>query len=48
MYAIQGYAHKEISEQLEISEGTSKWHLSNAREQLKVLLENRMKRNYVG
>jgi RNA polymerase sigma-70 factor (ECF subfamily) len=48
MYAIQGYAHKEIAEQLEISEGTSKWHLSNAREQLKVLLENRMKRNYVG
>jgi RNA polymerase sigma-70 factor (ECF subfamily) len=48
MYAIEGYAHREIAEQLGISEGTSKWHLSNAREQLKSLLENRMKRNYAG
>jgi RNA polymerase sigma-70 factor (ECF subfamily) len=48
MYAIQGFAHKEIADALDISEGTSKWHLSNARDQLKVLLENRMKRNYVG
>ena len=48
MYAIEGYTHKEIAERLAISEGTSKWHLSNAREQLKTLLENRMKRNYAG
>jgi RNA polymerase sigma factor (sigma-70 family) len=31
LYAIDGYAHKEIATQLKISEGTSKWHLSEAR-----------------
>lgn len=31
LYAIDGYTHKEISAQLNISEGTSKWHLSEAR-----------------
>ena len=48
LYAIQGFSHKEIADQLEISEGTSKWHLSNARDQLKQLLDLRMKRNYAG
>ncbi len=31
LYAIEGYSHKEISEQLDISEGTSKSNLSRAR-----------------
>jgi RNA polymerase sigma-70 factor (ECF subfamily) len=31
LYAIDGYTHKEIATQLNISEGTSKWHLSEAR-----------------
>ncbi|MBS0028335.1 RNA polymerase sigma factor [Chitinophaga sp. 22321] len=31
LYAIDGYTHKEIAGQLSISEGTSKWHLSEAR-----------------
>jgi len=48
LYAIQGYAHREIADQLGISEGTSKWHLSNAREQLKALLENRINQQYAG
>jgi len=31
LYAIEGYSHKEISEMLEISEGTSKSNLARAR-----------------
>ncbi|MGV3638304.1 MAG: RNA polymerase sigma factor [Flavobacteriales bacterium] len=31
LFAIDGYAHQEIAELLGISEGTSKWHVSNAR-----------------
>lgn len=33
-YAIEGYSHKEIGEKLQISEGTSKWYLSEARKKL--------------
>jgi RNA polymerase sigma-70 factor (ECF subfamily) len=32
---IDGYNHREISEKLGIAEGTSKWHLSNARKMLR-------------
>lgn len=35
LFAVEGYTHAEIGEQLGISAGTSKWHLSNAREKLK-------------
>jgi RNA polymerase sigma-70 factor (ECF subfamily) len=38
LYAIDGYTHKEISTQLSISEGTSKWHLSEARKILQKIL----------
>ena len=31
LYAVEGYTHKQIAEKLQISEGTSKWHLSEAR-----------------
>jgi RNA polymerase sigma factor (sigma-70 family) len=34
LFAIEGYGHKEIAQQLGISEGTSKWHLSEARKNL--------------
>ena len=34
LFAIEGYSHKEICMELGISEGTSKWHLSNARKKL--------------
>ena len=41
MYAIDGYSHKEIAEQLGISENTSKSQLSRARVYLqKMLAEN--------
>ncbi|MBL7815918.1 MAG: sigma-70 family RNA polymerase sigma factor [Saprospiraceae bacterium] len=39
LYAIEGFNHSEIGEQLHISVGTSKWHLSVAREQLRKLLD---------
>src|SRR3984893_4268135 len=31
LYVIEGYTHKEIGSLLDISDGTSKWHLSEAR-----------------
>jgi RNA polymerase sigma factor (sigma-70 family) len=39
LYAIEGYSHAEISDSLGISEGTSKWHLSTARQRLREQLE---------
>lgn len=38
LYVIEGYTHKEIGELLNISEGTSKWHLSQARKTLKQMI----------
>ncbi len=40
-YAIEGYTHKEIGENLGFSDGTSKWHLFEARKKLKNILKNR-------
>lgn len=40
MYVIEGLSHKEISEEMNISEGTSKWHLFEARRILKLKVEN--------
>lgn len=34
LYAVEGYNHREIAGKLSISEGTSKWHLSEARKTL--------------
>jgi len=34
LYAVDGYTHRQIAEKLKISEGTSKWHLSEARKSL--------------
>ncbi len=45
LYVIDGYSHREISELLEMSEGTSKWHLSNARRILKDKIEKLEKVN---
>lgn len=35
LYVVDEFKHHEIAERLKISEGTSKWHLSNARKILK-------------
>lgn len=50
LYVIDGYNHKEIGDLLEISEGTSKWHLSTARKLLRErleLMENRYEKRFV-
>lgn len=39
LYVIEGYNHKEIGEELSMSEGTSKWHLSTARKMLREKLD---------
>lgn len=39
MYVYEGFTHKQIGEILEISDGTSKWHLSEAKRYLKNKLE---------
>lgn len=39
LYAIDGWKHREIAEQLGMSEGTSKWHVNHARERLRGMLE---------
>ncbi len=44
LFAIEGYAHKEIAKMLEMSEGTSQWHLSTARKRLQALLPKEKKR----
>jgi RNA polymerase sigma factor (sigma-70 family) len=46
LHYFEGFAIKEISEQLGISEGTIKWHLSESRTRLKLLFSiNRIKEN---
>lgn len=47
LYALEGYTHVEIADQLKMSVGTSKWHLSEARRRLKEILYNHQAyRNY--
>lgn len=50
LYVIDGYSHKEIGDLLEITEGTSKWHLSTARKLLRErleMMENRHEKRFV-
>ena len=39
LYVIEGYNHKEIGGLLNISEGTSKWHLSEGRKSLQQMIQ---------
>lgn len=38
LYAVDGWKHREIADELHISEGTSKWHVSHARKLLQVMI----------
>lgn len=38
LFAIEGYSHQDIADMLQIPEGTSKWHLHQARKILKAKL----------
>lgn len=38
LYVMEGYNHNEIAKLMNISEGTSKWHLSEARKKLQNLI----------
>lgn len=44
LYVIDGYNHREIGEMLDMSEGTSKWHLSEARRKMQLALQKETKR----
>lgn len=43
LFAIEGYAHKEIAKMLNISEGTSKSNYAKAKHNLKKILEKKLK-----
>ena len=43
LFVIDGFSHKEIASMLEISEGTSKWHVHEARKKLRERLLNEFK-----
>ncbi len=40
LYIYEGFTHKQIAQSVGISEGTSKWHVNEARKLLKAKLEN--------
>lgn len=40
LYIIDDYSHKEIAEMLQISEGTSKWYLAEARKQMQQFIRS--------
>lgn len=44
LFAIEGYKHAEIAQVLQITTGTSKWHLNEARRLLKMKLDTFLKK----
>ena len=38
LHSVDGFSHREIGDMLGISEGTSRWHLSDARRQLRLII----------
>lgn len=47
LIAIDGYSHKEITEQLNISLETSKWHMKEARKRLKIMLTQKTQKSEI-
>ncbi|HEY2721423.1 MAG TPA: sigma-70 family RNA polymerase sigma factor [Chitinophagaceae bacterium] len=45
LYVMEGYSHSEIASRLAISEGTSKWHLSEARKKLQTMINEQRRIN---
>jgi len=45
LFAIDGYSHQEIAEMLNMSEGTSRWHVAQARKTLQENILNAAKKN---
>lgn len=39
LFAMEGYKHAEIASVLGISDGTSKWHVNEARKRLKLMMK---------
>ncbi|MBT8221447.1 MAG: RNA polymerase sigma factor [Bacteroidia bacterium] len=48
LHAIEGFKHAEIAKMLGISVGTSKWHLSQARMQMKTMIQQSEKMSDYG
>jgi RNA polymerase sigma-70 factor (ECF subfamily) len=44
LFAIDGFAHKEIASALSITIDNSKWHLSQARKRLQILLKEQIEK----
>jgi len=38
LFIVEGFSHKEVAQMLSISEGTSKWHLNEARQKLQAMI----------
>ena len=45
LHDVEGFKHREIAEQLEIPEGTSKTHLFNARQRLRAMMSRKGEHN---
>lgn len=41
LFMIDGFSHKEIASMLNISEGTSAWHINEAKQKIKAIIEKR-------
>lgn len=45
LFIIDGFSHREIAEMLQITEGTSKWHVNFSRQKLQESLQHLMSNN---